>query len=146
MILKCYCVIITVTGDFNKLYAFQTKEISNWQAILSQKPSLQKTIDFTLTQPGAFNSLSARGEFFRLLIIFANSFDPDQARQNFGPDLGPRMFDTLIVFLKEFLEKNNFEENLEDVKYIMKNYPAWKELSRLMCLYLQFKNNLLMNL
>ena len=32
-----------------------------------------------------------------LLVTFANSLDPDQDRQNVGPDL-----DTLIVFLKEF--------------------------------------------
>ena len=36
-----------------------------------------------------FNSLPARGDFCCLLIIFANSLDPDQARQNVGPDLDP---------------------------------------------------------
>ena len=36
-----------------------------------------------------FNSLSARGNFCCLLIIFTNSLDPDQARQNVGPDLDP---------------------------------------------------------
>ena len=36
-----------------------------------------------------FNSLSASGNFFHLLVIFANSLDPDQVRQNVGPDLGP---------------------------------------------------------
>ena len=35
------------------------------------------------------NSLPASGKFCRLLIIFANSLDPDQARQNVGPDLDP---------------------------------------------------------
>ena len=29
------------------------------------------------------------GDFCRLLIAFANSLDPDQARLNVGPDLGP---------------------------------------------------------
>ena len=38
---------------------------------------------------------------FRLLISFANSLDPDQDRQNVGPDLDPNGL-TLIVFLKEF--------------------------------------------
>ena len=32
------------------------------------------------------------GKFFRLLIIFANSLDPDQAGQNIGPDLDPNRF------------------------------------------------------
>ena len=31
-----------------------------------------------------FNSLLARGDFCCLLITFANSLDPDQARQNVG--------------------------------------------------------------
>ena len=42
-----------------------------------------------------FNSLSARDDFCCLLITFANSLDPDQARQYVGPDLDPsKMFDT----------------------------------------------------
>ena len=36
-----------------------------------------------------FNSLPASGNFYHLLITFANSLDPDQARQNVGPDLDP---------------------------------------------------------
>ena len=36
-----------------------------------------------------FNSFPDRGDFCRLLIIFANSLDPDQARQNAGPDQDP---------------------------------------------------------
>ena len=58
------------------------------------------------------------------MITFANSLEPGQARQNVGPDLDPicltlkwyswsgsKSFDTLIVFLKEFLEKVDFEKN-----------------------------------
>ena len=37
--------------------------------------------------------------------IFANNFDPDQARQNVGSDLDPNKQDTLMVLLKEFFEK-----------------------------------------
>ena len=36
-----------------------------------------------------FNSLPASGDFFHLLITFANFLDPDQAGQNVGPDLNP---------------------------------------------------------
>ena len=39
----------------------------------------------------------------RLLIAFANSLDPDEARQNVGPDLDPNCL-TLMVFQKEFLK------------------------------------------
>ena len=35
------------------------------------------------------NSLPASDNFCHLLITFANSLDPDQARQNVGPDLDP---------------------------------------------------------
>ena len=48
----------------------------------------------------------ASGDFYRLLITFANSLDLDQNRQNVGPDLGSEPFDNLIVFLKEFFEEN----------------------------------------
>ena len=36
-----------------------------------------------------FNSLPASGDLCYLLITFSNSLDPDQARQNVGPDLDP---------------------------------------------------------
>ena len=36
-----------------------------------------------------FNSFLTCGDFFRLLITFANSLDPDQDRRFVGPDLDP---------------------------------------------------------
>ena len=39
----------------------------------------------------------------RLLITFANSFEPYQARRNVGPDMDPKLFDTMEIFLKELL-------------------------------------------
>ena len=36
-----------------------------------------------------FNAFPASGEFSRLLITFASSLDPDQARQNVELDLEP---------------------------------------------------------
>ena len=35
-----------------------------------------------------FNSLPAKSAFCHLLITFASSLDPDQARHHVGPDLG----------------------------------------------------------
>ena len=35
------------------------------------------------------NSLPASSDICHLLITFANSLDPDQARHNVGPDLDP---------------------------------------------------------
>ena len=35
------------------------------------------------------NSFIASGNFFRLLITFANSLEPNQDRQNVDPDLDP---------------------------------------------------------
>ena len=59
----------------------------------------------------ALNSLSVSGEFCRLLTIFANSLDPDQARhsQNGGPDLGSSYL-ALILFLKECLVKRHVKK------------------------------------
>ena len=42
-----------------------------------------------------------------LLITFANSLDPNQADIQTS---GSKLFDTLIVFLKEFYERVNFEK------------------------------------
>ena len=57
----------------------------------------------------------------RLLITFANSLDPVQA---------PQTIDTLMVFLKEFFEKVDFDKNQQTTK---KNNPRMqcKALMRL---------------
>ena len=54
--------------------------------------------------------------FCRLLINFANSLDPDQARQKVGPDLDPNGL-TLMVFLKELLKKGVFGKNQQTTMY-----------------------------
>ena len=48
-------------------------------------------------------------------ITFANRLDPNQAGQNIGPDLDPNYL-TLIVLLKEFFEKVDFEKESADNK------------------------------
>ena len=63
-----------------------------------------------------------------LLIALANSVDPDQARQNVGPDLDSNCL-TLMVFRKEFFEKDDFEKNSADHKNSMQNYTVGKELT-----------------
>ena len=54
-------------------------------------------------QKEAFNSMPTE---CHLVITFANSLDPDQARHSVGPDLGSNCFNTLMVFLKEFFQKS----------------------------------------
>ena len=54
--------------------------------------------------------------------------DQDQDQQNIDPDLDPKPFDTLIVFLKEFFWKANFEKSQQMITKVWKNYPACKEL------------------
>ena len=46
---------------------------------------------------------------------FANSLDPDLARQNVRPDLDSNCL-TLMVLLKEFFEKVDFEKNQQTSK------------------------------
>ena len=53
------------------------------------------------------NSFPTSSNFCRLLITFANSLDPDQARQNVGPDLDPNYltlwwYSWKICFWKKF--------------------------------------------
>ena len=55
------------------------------------------------------NYFLACGDFYRVFITYANSLDPDQDRQNVGPDLDPNSL-ALIVYLKEFFEKLNFDK------------------------------------
>ena len=56
------------------------------------------------------------GKFCLLLLIF-----------EFGPRSGYKLFDTLIVFLKDFSQKLNLEK-LSIPQKVMKNYPACSEL------------------
>ena len=58
---------------------------------------------------------------------FTNSFGPDQARQNVGPDLNNNCL-TVIIFLDDFFENVNFENKTEKTTISMHNYPARKEL------------------
>ena len=50
-----------------------------------------------------------------LLITFANSLEPDQARQYVWPDLDPNCL-ILMVFLKEFYKKVDFEKKSANFK------------------------------
>ena len=57
---------------------------------------------------------------------------PDQAGQNARLDLHPNCLTlSLIVFLKEFFEKVNFEKISADDKKNLKNYPACKDLKHI---------------
>ena len=47
----------------------------------------------------AFNSLPASGNFCHLLITYAKSLDPDQARHNAGPHLNPSCLTPKILHL-----------------------------------------------
>ena len=73
------------------------------------------------------NSFSASGGFFcYLLTTFTRKL-----RQNVGPDLDPKLFDTIMVFLKEYLKKGDFEKRSADNKTHEKNYSACKDLTQL---------------
>ena len=74
------------------------------------------------------NSFLANGNFCHLLITFANSLDPDQDRQDVGPDLDSSCF-TLIMFLKEFFGEKLFYKKCVDDSKFMNNYAACKELT-----------------
>ena len=64
------------------------------------------------------NSFPASGDFWRLLITFANSLDPDQAQQ-ISDGISERFFWKSYIFKK----KSKWQKNIQ-------NYPACKELIR----------------
>ena len=49
-------------------------------------------------------------------MTFSNSLDPDQARQNVGPDLHPSCLTFLMEFVKDFFEKGDFKKKSADNK------------------------------
>ena len=52
------------------------------------------------------------------ITLTNSSLDPDQARQNVGPDLNQNSLTLLMVFLKEFFENVNFENDQQTtIKY-----------------------------
>ena len=52
----------------------------------------------------------ASNDFCCLLITFANSLDPDQARQNIGPDLDPNCLTLWWYSWKIFFKKDNLKK------------------------------------
>ena len=57
-----------------------------------------------------------------MLITFANSLDPDQARQNVGPDLDPNCLKFDSIFSKKnFSKKVDLENKSADDKNIRKS-------------------------
>ena len=60
------------------------------------------------------NYFVASGDFSRLLIIVANSLNPDQDRQN-------KPFDTLIVFLKEVSKGAKIRNRYNQVSHLTKD-------------------------
>ena len=98
----------------------QTKEQSDYE-----KKKEQSKCDFLLKTN---NSFLASRDFCRLLITFTNSLNPDQDRQNVGPDLDPNCL-TLILFLKETFENIILKERSADSNKSMHNFPAFKELN-----------------
>ena len=56
------------------------------------------------------NSFPTSSNFCYLLIIFVNSLDPDQTRQNVGPDLDPNYLTLWWYSWKIFFEKVNLKK------------------------------------
>ena len=83
------------------------------------------------------NTFLASGNFFRLLIRFAKSLDPDQDRQDVGPDLDPNsLTHTLIVFLKDFFEKVNLKKKIIRRQQKGRKLPIMQRVKEEKCLQL----------
>ena len=66
--------------------------LAKWKKLESNEINLSEGFSQKVVSTNCFvfNSLASRDDYCRLLIIFANSFDPDQAQENVGPDLDPK--------------------------------------------------------
>ena len=76
----------------------------------------------------ALNSFLASGNFWHLLIAFANSLNPEKGRQNLGPDLDPNHLTFWYkVFMKELFKKVDLKKKTSaDDKKSLQDYPACK--------------------
>ena len=63
-------------------------------------------------------------------MTFANSLDPDQAPAKYQAWSGPKLFDTMMVFLKEFFQKVDFEKNRQTTKKSMQKLPSRQRQAR----------------
>ena len=61
-----------------------------------------------------------------LLIIFANSLDPDQAQQNIGPDLDPNSLTLWWYSWETFLNKVNLKKKKKKKKNSTNDKKACK--------------------
>ena len=99
----------------------QQQGAANIVSVIVAGNSLSKdTQDKDSLNKVGINTTHASVGFLCLLITFANSLDPDQARQNVGPDLDPNYL-ILIDFLKILiLEKISAEDKNKIEKFIRK--------------------------
>ena len=78
---------------FKSIRAYLDSEFVEANTLAKWKKMMPNEIDFSqgFCQKVVSRdcSLPASGDYCHLLITFANSLAPDQARQNVGPDLDP---------------------------------------------------------
>ena len=83
----------TWTCDFfHKMWNIGMEYVTYWYQVFTRCKELVPIfhgVANTSTSCSVLNSLLASSDFWHLLITFANSLNPDQARQNVGPDLDP---------------------------------------------------------
>ena len=61
--------------------------------------------NFVSTSCSAFNSLPTSGNFYHLLITYANSLDQDPARKNVRPDLDQNCLTLLWYWKRSSIQK-----------------------------------------
>ena len=84
-----------------------------------------------------FNSFLASGDFFHMLITFANSLDSDQDRQNVGPDLDlnrltlcdsvPERFFLKKIILKKVSRQQQKHEKLPNMQRVKLEYLPYRQ-------------------
>ena len=75
----------------------------------------------------------AISNFCCLLITFSKLLGSRSGLAFCQSRSGYKLFDTLIVFLKEFLNRSIFKKKSVDHNRSIESYPAYKELKGLLC-------------
>ena len=99
----CKVIILKKNGTFY-FYLFRTypgsefvvaNTLAKWKKVEPNEINFSQGFSQKVVSTSSFflfSSLPTRGHFCCLLITIANSLNPDQARQNVGPEMDPNCF------------------------------------------------------
>ena len=100
---------------------------THWRLRLACNQAFHAASNYSLGAENSHGSKPSSADNLCLLIIFANSLDPDQARQNVRPDLDPNCLTLWWYSWKIFFQKVNLKNPKMTKKHT--KLPACYELT-----------------